>query len=188
MKTYTAIRGNIDAPRNDIFCYTDYSKFKREVMNAKIYKILPHLFFDTDISLWIDGNITLNVEPSIVAELLGDADIAMFKHFERDCVYQEALAAAGKYPDERYHEIINHGEAYRKKGYPEHNGLWECNMIIRRHSKKMEDFSNAWWAEICRHSNRDQISLPYILEKYPLKVKTLEGNVRNHKYFNYTPH
>lgn len=191
IEVYSAIIGDIDNPRkDDILCFKEFGKFKRDVFNAKIFKILPHLFVDANITIWIDGNIALNEEPQKIVKLLGKADIAAFKHFGRDCIYEEALASAGKYPDEKIqNEIYNHAEYYQKLGYPEHNGLWECNMLIRRNNKRMRDFNNAWWAEICRHSNRDQLSFPYILNKFPkVKIKTLESDVRNHPYFIYKSH
>jgi hypothetical protein len=191
MITYTAIVGNIDRPRDDILCFSGYDKFKMDVRNAKIYKILAHQFLDTDISLWLDGNIFLNVTQELVAEeLLGDADMGLFKHFARDCIYEEGVASAGKYPKEEIQsEIFDHLDYYKQKKYPFHNGLYECGVLLRRHSKKMEEFNNAWWSEICQHSFRDQISLPYVLSKFPdLKIKITEGNVRKHNFFKYINH
>jgi len=188
-KIYTAITGNKEFPREDITVYGEYSEFVRPVMNAKIYKILSHQFIDDDVSIWIDGNIELLISPEqLVEEFLGDADIAVFKHFERDCVYDEAEAAKGL-DRSNIPPIEAHAKFLRKKNYPKHNGLYECGIIIRRHSKKIEDFNNAWWSEICRHSSRDQLSFPYTLKKFPdLKINSIVGNPRDHKYFKFTPH
>lgn len=155
-------------------------------MNAKIYKVLSHQFIDADISVWLDGNITLLIEPEkFVEEFLGDSDIGVWKHFDRDCVYEEGPAAIGLGGDYTWNieDQLNH---YREKGFPEHAGLAECNVIVRRHTPEVIAFNNAWWAEICRWSCRDQIAFPYVLKD--LKVKFNEGNVRNHPYFQYTAH
>ncbi|MEA1925847.1 MAG: DUF616 domain-containing protein [Patescibacteria group bacterium] len=187
-QAYTAITGGKDPDRNDITCFTSYSEFKRPVMNAKIYKILAHQYIKADISIWLDGNIFLLIpKEKLIKEFLGDADIAVFKHFERDCVYEEAEAAKGLGGD-AFPYIEKHIEFYKSINYPKHAGLYECNMIIRRHSKQMEAFNNAWWSEICRHSSRDQLSFPYVLDKFDLKLNAYEGNIRSHEYFRYEPH
>jgi len=93
---YTAITGDKDFPRKDIKVFSEYNEFKRPVMNAKIYKILAHQYIDEDISVWLDGNLFLKIpEEQLVKEFLGDADMAIFKHPDRDCVYDEAEAAKG---------------------------------------------------------------------------------------------
>lgn len=188
-KVYTAITNNKDFPRDDIKVFGEYSEFKRPVMNAKIYKILAHQYIDADISIWVDGNLFLKVPAEkLVKEWLGSADMAVFKHFDRDCVYEEAEAAKGL-GGEAIPYINRHIEFYESIDYPRHAGLYECNFIIRRHNKRVEVFNNAWWSEICRHSNRDQLSFPYVLSKSDIKLNVLkEGNIREHKYFKYVPH
>jgi hypothetical protein len=189
MELYTAITGGKDPERNDIKCFTAYSEFKRPVMNAKIYKILAHKYLDTDISIWLDGNIFLLIpKEQLVKEFLGDADMAVWKHPDRDCLYEEGKAVKGIGGDYTWKvdEQLLH---YRKNGFPDNAGLYECGVIIRRHSKRMEEFNEAWWKELCDWSCRDQISFPYVLRDFPdLKIKVNEGNVRNHPYFSYSPH
>jgi len=186
---YTAIVGNKDHKRTDIPCFGDYNQFTRPVMNAKIYKVLAHKFVEDDISIWIDGNIELLIpEDEFIKDFLGDADIAVFKHFDRDCLYNEAPAAKGLGGD--YVQMIDEQvEHYRMKGFPGHAGLPDCSVIVRRHNKETERFNESWWAEICRWSCRDQISFPYVLRNFPnLKVKFNVGNPRDHINFKYTPH
>lgn len=192
IKVYSAIVGETDKRQDDIQCFEKFNKFKLDVYNAKIYKILPHLWIDADISIWIDGNIGLNATPEeIVDEMLGDADMGVFKHFARNCIYKEVPEAQGRYRGEQQDikdAIHAHADHYMKAGYPRDNGLYECNVLVRRHNKKMEAFNNAWWAEICRHSNRDQISFPYVLDKHDINIKINEGDVRKSKLFNYKSH
>jgi len=47
-------------------------------------------------------------------------------------------------------------------------------MIIRRHTKKIEQFNNAWWAEYCRFSVRDQLSFMYCLDKIGIPVNLID--------------
>jgi hypothetical protein len=189
---YTAITGKRDLPRNDITCFGEYDWFKRPVLSAKIYKILPHKFLDTDISIWLDGNIYLLIPPEqLVKEFLGDNEMAVWKHFDRNCIYKEAVAAKGLYPEDKEYQVMIDGqiEHYKKIGFPENVGLAECNVIIRKHNKKTERFNEAWWAEICRWGWRDQLSFPVVLSRFKdSRVNFVEGNPRNHEYFKYNPH
>ena len=188
---YTSIIANKDFPREDIPVFSEYKKFVGNTMNAKIYKILSHKYVD-GISIWVDGNIELLIpEQQLIDEWLGDADIALWKHHARDCVYVEAPAAAGLFPHkpEMKKEITEQIEHYKEKGFPEHAGMPECNVIIRRNTPRVNQFNEAWWAEICRWSQRDQLSFPYVIKDFKdLKVNYIEGDPRKHKYFKYTPH
>jgi hypothetical protein len=177
---FTAITGQRDAPRDDIKCFTGDGG----VMEAKKYKILSHKYIDSDISVWLDGNIELLIpEEELIKEFLGDADIGLFKHPYRDCIYYEAVADAG-----RVEELKPQVDYYRSKGFPKHAGLYECGVLVRRNTEAVNKFNEEWWKEIVKWSARDQISFPYVLSKYPLKVKANDGNVRNHKWFRFKPH
>lgn len=174
---YTAIFGQRDPFRDDIKCFTGDGG----VMEAKEYKILSHRYIDSDISVWLDGNIELLIpEEEFIKEFLGDADIGLFKHPYRDCIYDEAVADVG-----RIEMLKPQVDYYRSQGYPEKNGLYECGVLVRRNTAN--EFNEAWWEEM-KWSSRDQISFPYVLWKHPLKVKINEGNVRNHKWFKFKPH
>ena len=195
IEVYTAITGAKDPLREDIKCFTDYSEFKRPVMNAKIYKILAHQFLKCDVSIWLDGNIFLNVpKEQLVEEFLGSADMAVHRHPERDDVYDECDTAM-TIPGDQAPYIFKHKEYLQNINYPRHDGLYNCNVIIRRHSPLVEAFNNAWWAEICLHSNRDQISFPLILKKFPnLKLNVIDGSPsahprrKHHSYYTYVTH
>ena len=64
---------------------------------------------------------------------------------------------------------------YRAEGYPAHNGLNEAGVILRRHTPAIEAFNNAWWAELSRHSRRDQLSLNYVLDKLAIRPALFPG-------------
>lgn len=196
IQVYTAIKGGKDEPRNDIVCFDRFDKFKRDVYNSRIYKILPHLFFDADISIWLDGNIYIekNVDiEKMVEEMLGDNDIALFKHYSRDCIYDEEKACRSLYHisvrDQINEEMREQIAWYREHNFPEHYGLGETGMMIRRHSKTMEMFCEKWWAHISRFSNRDQLSFTVALKEFPeLKVNYMKDNARSHPYFIFNSH
>jgi len=178
---YTAVIGSRDKLRTDIPCFTTDMGFMDDRMNAKIFKILPHKFFYADFSIWVDANIYLdlpywdkrNAEDRAI-ELLGDADIAVFKHRSRTNIYEEADAIKFYYPE--YTPLIDEQvKDYSKMGVPTDLPFPQCGVIIRRHCPIVDAFNEAWWAEICRYSPRDQMSFPVVAANFPdLKINYLE--------------
>lgn len=193
IQVYSAICGRFDKPRNDIAVFGDKGsdRFKQPVMNAKIYKILAHKYIDSPESVYVDGNIFLNALPSkLVTELLKDADIAVFRHPWRNCIYEEYEHAKARVLPQYQHLMDEQVNRYREEGMPANFGLAECGMIIRRHNAVTEEFNERWWAEICCYTNRDQMSFPYVLWKMKdrIKVNFIPGNVRQHEFFRYVNH
>jgi len=72
-----------------------YDKFKSDRRNSRIQKILPHKYFKTEYSIWLDGNLKLLASPKeLVEKYLNGFDIAVFKHPVRNCLYKEAIECA----------------------------------------------------------------------------------------------
>jgi len=161
---YTSIIGNKDKNRNDIMVFNSYKHFKDPVRNAKIYKVLPHLFLDTDYSIWVDGNVFLNVQPEEMIKKMGNKDIAVFEYTNYEPVkdiYDEANTVIELNLDNPK-IVLEQINRYKKSGYKNNEGLGYCFMIIRKHSKKIDRLNEQWWAEICRGSRRDQLSFPFV--------------------------
>lgn len=193
---YTAITAGKDTPRNDIkvFSEADYNKFVSPVMNAKIFKILPHIFLDYDISIWIDGHIYLKVPPEqLVNEWLRDADMALLGHYRGKDLYWEAKMINRTFvrrtPWVR-DEVNAQMEHYEKLGMPERREVAMCSLIIRRNNPVVNQFNDAWWAEICRWSQRDQISFPVVRRQFPqMKVNIIpKANIKAHPYLIWSGH
>lgn len=191
MIAYTAIVGDYSA-RSDVACFGDEGVFKRHVMEAKRYKVLPHLFFQReDVTVWVDGNIRLKVDVGVVVdELLGEADVAVCAHPYRDTVWQE-FAALEK--DRRFaipylqSQLRQQRQAYRDDGLPADAPLYECNILVRRNNERVARLMDAWWAQICRWQWRDQVSFPYVLWKHGgyVDVRAVTPNAREHPFFDY---
>ena len=190
---YTAITGKKDFPRTDIKCFGKYDKFISPVMNAKFYKVLPHKFLDCDISIWMDGNIYL-LKPieGVIKEWLGDNDIAFFRHYKSKNLDWELkwIKYVWRSKDRRvYEEAIKQIEHYKKIGLPEQKDMAMGGFIIRRHTPEVEKFNEAWWAEICRWGQRDQLSLPMMLRKFSnLKVNRINENIKTTQNLRYETH
>jgi hypothetical protein len=192
IEVYTSISNYKDLPRDDIKVFSDYNKFVSPVMNAKIYKILPHKFLDCDISIWVDGNIGL-LKPLewYVENWLTDNDIVFFKHYKSKSLEWELKWI--KYKFNRRSQIsIDADEQvkyYEKIGLPGKEDMAMGGFIIRRHTPVVERFNEAWWAEICRWGQRDQLSLPMVLKRFPaLKVYRVNEDIKNNQYLKYNEH
>lgn len=195
IQTYTSIAGDNDHLRDDVLCITGFDKFKRDVYNARIFKILPHLMFpDADVTVWIDGNIYIKPEidvEAMVNEFLGDNDIVLFKHPGRDCIFQEADACNRLYTGEVAKEVARDIESQMLyyKDFPKHFGLWETGVLIRRNNKKMARFNEKWWSHISMFSNRDQLSFPVVVKESPnIKLGIIPGSIYTHPYLRYVAH
>ena len=187
MILFTSITNGKDKERSDIEVLSGYDKFKSPVMNAKIYKIMPHKFLDTDISVWMDGNIYLKEDK--ILEWLGDNDIALFRHYKSKNIDWELKWIKYKFNrrSEVYLEAKAQVEHYKALGEPER--LVMGGFIIRRHTPLVAQFNEAWWAEICRWGQRDQLSLPMVLRQFPeLKVSIINENIKNCKQLRYEDH
>ncbi len=189
----TSITGNKDSlveeqPKGDYLAYLSNLKlsetwqtklapaiYKDDRRNSRLPKMLPHLYCDSEYSIWIDGNETLLKPPTeIIDLLLRDHDIALFKHPVRDCIYDEALRCAKAKLDDP-EVIIEQVTRYEKEGYAKHKGLFECGFIVRRHTKKVVEFNNMWHAEYSRGSCRDQISFAYVADKVGLRINAIDA-------------
>ncbi len=148
-----------------------YDKFKDPRRNSRIQKILAHQYIDSEYSIYMDANIRMLADPkALIEKYLKDCDIAVWKHPNRDCLYDEAIQCAKLGLDD-VETIIEQAKSYEDKGFAKHKGLGECNVIFRRHTPKVEEFNNAWWSEYCRHSRRDQISFPFAVDKVGIDVR-----------------
>lgn len=147
-----------------------YDKFKDPRRNSRIAKIMPHKYSDADVIITIDGNLRLLITPEeLVAKYLGDYDMAVFKHGMRDCIYDEAREVALLGLDDT-ELIIEQAKHYEDDDYAKHKGLAQGGIIIRRNNKKTKLFNEFWWADYCRYSRRDQLSLMSAIERAGLRV------------------
>jgi hypothetical protein len=148
---------------------------------AKAPKVLPHLFFpDKRYSLWIDGSVSIEF-PFSVAELieryLAGADLCVFQHRLRNCLYQEAIECSRRHLDDPS-LIEAQVQRYRQGGYPAEAGLVEATVLLRRHTPVVNAFDEAWWEEITRGSRRDQISFNYVARQVGLEYNVFGMQLR----------
>ena len=153
------VYSDVEIPSTTWKCKKAYDNFKDQRRNSRIPKILIHKFSDADITIWMDGNMKLLVSPEVLVEkYLQDYDMAIFAHGMRDCIYDEAMTCAKLRLDDP-EIIIEQAKYYEDNEYGKHKGLCEGGFIIRRNNARTKAFNEAWWADYCRFSRRDQLSL-----------------------------
>lgn len=144
---------------------------------SRRYKMLAHQYLPQyEYSLYIDSNIRLHADPSpLFARYLANANIAIAKHPERDCAYQE-LQECTLLGLVDVHTAHAQAQRYLQLGFPQHFGLNESGVIIRRHhAPDIVELMTHWQAEFLNGGKRDQFSFNYLVWK--LNVHTSELNV-----------
>ena len=155
---------------------------------SRRYKLVPHRFFDADYSVWVDGAVRIDVDVrSMVARYLAQADLAVFEHLMHDCGYAHAewLIQLGLDSAERIREQVGR---YRAEGLPQRIGVLADQVLLRRHTREIERFSELWWEEYRRGSVRDMISLRYGVWRTGIPVSIIEGDVLDAPRFVYLGH
>lgn len=163
--TFTAFVDDVSLKTNVWNLKKAYDRFKDPRRNSRIHKILIHKYSEADFTIWIDGNKRLLVTPEEVVErYLQHYDMAIFAHVTRDCLYDEAMVCAKLNLDDP-ETIIEQAKYYEDHEWAKNKGLCEGGFIIRRNNARTHAFNEAWWADYCRFSRRDQLSLMPALEK-----------------------
>lgn len=202
---YTAVYGDYDNLRDHgvpILKIANRSgvvdSLKTPRMRAKFWKVKPHGqrdFVGCAYSVWMDGNVVVK-DPDFIRKIAGRMKterkpIALFRHPDRDNVYDEygVCRAAGflASPEKAAKQIKRYraDSEFDAKGA----GLWCGTVIFRRHDHpKVEKFNNLWWEEIISGSIRDQISLPYVLQKCGIEPLVISGSLWKNPWIQLVPH
>jgi hypothetical protein len=135
----------------------------------------PHLLFpDHEFSVYVDGN--LQPVKGIVAlshEALRVGNIALYEHPHRDCLYAEARNCAANGFGWAW-RIEAQVREYERVGYPRKHGLYEANVLVRRHhAEEVRSLMEAWWAAYSSGVRRDQLSLSYLAWRAGVKIVNL---------------
>ena len=204
---YSSIYGGYDKPINQCIkrkpvLFTDRrydckwnvqikkKRAKNDRMRAKYFKCNPHKELNCDVSIYIDGCGTILTGKFVerCLELLGDNDMAAFVHHERDCIYDEAQFC---HMFEKYIgvDIMGQVEEYRKRGWPEHAGLWACGLLIRRHNSRVKKFNELWWSHINKYTYQDQLSFPVCIKESGVGLATINLPLNENNLITFlTPH
>lgn len=210
---YTAIFGDYDILIEphfqftgcDFICFTDQRHLKSNIWSIRVvencelppnmmnrkYKIMPHILFpEYEQSLYIDANIAVLKNPKDLSDkYLIRNDFVVPKHYARDCVYDEALECIITMKD-KTKNLKNQMLRYKEAGFPINFGLSENGVLLRRHlNENIVALMTEWWNEFLKGSNRDQLSLPYVIWKSKHKLYFMDESPRiDNGYFALTHH
>lgn len=215
---YTCITGNYDnlqpihiRPQNvDYIAFTDNPNIKPNgwivmdlpdiVKNIKGHanrnrylKMHPNLVGYYDYALYVDGLVEIYSDITNLVNVIDNRyGIAIHNHFSRDCVYEEVkfcnILKLGN-----CEKMIPMIKKYKEEGYPKHNGLLECTVILTDLKNDISiSILDEWWKEhLQNETKRDQLSLPYILWKRGININhigTLGNNVKTNPKFRINGH
>ena len=152
----------------------------------RILKLCPHLLFpDEEISVYVDGNVQILAPiTDYVNECLGKGcDVCVPQHPSRNCLYQEAVTCA-EIKKDTAKNILPQIYRLRDIGFPAKFGLYETNIMFRKHNtpdciRLMEKW--ALWLLIGSH--RDQLSFTYAIWETGVKVHALPKTTKRSKWF-----
>jgi len=194
MKTiYTTLIGNYDTLKDpsvvdsswDYICFSNHLKQKdfcvwqiKPIENneklsplelSRYTKLMPHLFLpEYEQSIYIDSNIDITTHflYERANELLENKHLISIPiHPTRDCIYEEIdkLIVRGK---DQVSRLKKHYHFLEKEHYPKKHGLFENNVIYRKHKdSKIIALSELWWHTFLTYAKRDQLSFCYSLWK-----------------------
>ncbi len=213
---YTAISGKYDTLREhswfcdewDYVCFTDNNRCSSALwdvramdshhvafrgdpqLRARWYKLFAHrLFPEYQYSIWVDGNIDvcdrflqIRAYECIRQKVL----MCLARHPSRVCAYDEALACMQLKKD-TIEKIQNTMLFLKTQGYPEINGLYETNILIREHNHpRLIKTMEIWWQMLYEFSKRDQLSFCFAhwLDPYTILPLFHESDtIENTKHF-----
>lgn len=173
---------------------TDLSLDDKTVL-SRYPKINPHILLpEYEYSVWIDGNIVISdmyfydiVRQKIRSGVLYSG----MKHWARDCAYDEVAKCIDARVDSRI-RLIKALAFLKKNHFPKHYGMYENNVIFRRHNApEIMEFDTLWWQMFTDYTHRDQILHPYCMMKCGIDFDFLLPPpycARNHWSLKYTDH
>jgi len=202
---YTCLTGSIDDLQQplvvdtsfDYICFSDREEgmdgiwqikhiptnHKSLILLSRYPKILPHRFLqEYDYSLYLDANVIIKDKSfydCINEHIEAGELISQLPHPTRDCIYLELEHCLNirKVSPWQYMKIRN---SYSRNSLPFHYGLFENNVILRKHNDgKIKAISEMWWNYYQKLSDRDQLSLMLVYYKLKIIPTYLLGDKQN---------
>lgn len=148
---------------------------------SRFYKINSHLLPPHDISIYVDASYTIHRPLEALANYVEHADIALCRHKHGNIKRHADMVIKLGLGDR---EIVEaQMQRYGEVTIP----LTENGLIIRRNNAKIKELNDRWWAEYQIGSQRDQLSLPYVIQEVKPVVNLLSFSARENKWLTWNP-
>lgn len=134
-------------------------------MQARYIKTHPHLLFPGyRNSVFVDGSVLIVADMMPLFDQIGGAFLGVHTHPDRKNIYDEGkMVIALRRSEEGL--VRRQMDAYRAAGFRE-EFLYETKILVRRHQEDAcVTLMERWWSELVQYSERDQLSLPYVVWK-----------------------
>tara|TARA_B100000795_G_C22735732_1_gene413269 strand:+ start:399 stop:1178 length:780 start_codon:yes stop_codon:yes gene_type:complete len=215
---YTVITGSYDTIRqpaviDDRFTYVcfsnDFSEKKigiweiRKIIPviedkqrlSRYPKLKPHeLLQEFDYSVYMDANLVITKAGfyECIFQLINQKQILSgIKNGWRDCIYEEGFRCILSRLDTA-EKIIREMRMLKSEGFPEKFGMYEANIIFRKHhNEKVIKQSNMWWDTVQEFAKRDQLCFSYTMWKNDLAWSYIfpdGSNTHNNTNIIFHPH
>lgn len=151
-----------------------------------------------DYYLWLDGTVSLMRDDSLqwYLDQLGKNDMALFHHPQRHSIKKEVehleehLKLGKPYITARYKNGL-HKEQYEvikaDKGYID-NKLWASTSFIYANNARMQSMLRDWWYYQSRYFTCDQVVLPWLIDRWGVKVKDFNEPIYKTGYMSLVSH
>jgi hypothetical protein len=203
---YTAIYGGYDPLHSHIdhpdvaewICYTDDpelihpdwtvivepARYAHPRLSAKWRKTHPPLL--TDRSIWLDGSVQ-PISPRFVTGFLdlldAGADMAMFRHPQRDNIFDEVAYSAGMRKYEGLPMAAQAAGYAARRSDARELGLWASTTFAREHRPHVLQMGAAWQAHCELATYQDQLSLPVLIADYGVHVLPVDADLLKNDWF-----
>lgn len=148
-------------------------RFGDPARSARMYKTLAHQWFpDVEASLWLDGSAELMAPPAELFAYLDGPDIALPRHPTSKTLADEAAGVIelGKAVPAAVRRQM---ERYARPDL----SVGATGWLLRRHNDAIRALNDMWWSELTTHTLRDQLSLPYCLERLGIVARLIDVNL-----------
>ena len=147
---------------------------------SRFPKMHPHVLLpEYEYSIYIDARVDI-ISPDfyeIIKEKINNGIILSgVRHPDRDCVYEEFFAVYHLRKESNIRLLKEEYKFLKKNNFPEHIGLFEAGLILRKHNDESIISQNeTWWQLVNTYSKRDQLCYTYSLWKNKVPFDYLEG-------------
>ena len=156
-------------------------------LRAKFFKLFPweaYTLDQYDLMIFIDGSIEIT-SPDFVKfciDSLGDNEMALYEHPQRDCIFDEAVVSM---PLNKYQSQNISGQiSFYNSLYPKHGGLYACGVMVRKiQSPEIRNLMGKWWWEIIKWTYQDQLSFPVVCKLLKFIPGIIPGNQYKNPFF-----
>lgn len=160
-------------------------------LRGKFIKLQSHridVLAKYDNHIWIDGSVQIKSEKFVEMMLMqlhrNGEHMVIGKHNLRSCIYEEIdfvsreMNDGNQYLLKRYSQepLLDWRVYADQQGHPANWGLWSCGIFARRTSELVNHAFDDWFSRCIQFANFDQISFPFIVRNWNLKINTIEWN------------